>query len=120
MLPQEFFDSQRVFLRPSDCSFEASLYCLRHTEKYAHLKNEGAQPPHLSKWWEGGFKPPLPPLCSICTTTFVFIFAVYTLVYSLFVQSAHCNSYTGNQIKIMKNGAALQVYQIKCMDKKEL
>ena len=52
-----------MLLRPSDSSFEASLYCERHTEKYTHLKNEGAQPPPLSKWGGGGgLKPPLPPL----------------------------------------------------------
>ena len=55
-----FFDSQRVFLRPSDSNFEASFYCVRHNEKYTHLKNEGVQPPHLSKW--GELELPLSPL----------------------------------------------------------
>ena len=61
-----FFDSWRVLvlLRPSDSSFEASLYCERHTEKYTHLKNEGAQPPPLSKWGEWGSSPLCPPYFS--------------------------------------------------------
>ena len=35
----------RVFLRPSDSSFEASFYCVRRTKTYTHLKKEGAQSP---------------------------------------------------------------------------
>ena len=58
------FDSQRVFLRPSDSSFEASLYCVRHIEKYIHLKNEGAQPPPSFKVGGGGLNPLCPPYFS--------------------------------------------------------
>ena len=39
------------------------LYCVRHTEKYTHLKNEGAQPPFFQRGG-GGLEPPLPPYFS--------------------------------------------------------
>ena len=64
ILPQENleFSTLRVFLRPSDSSFGASFYCvIRYTEKYTHLKSEGAQAPSA---------PPPPPflhLCIMCT-----------------------------------------------------
>ena len=54
MLPQEN-STLRVFLRPSDSSFEASLYYVRHTEKYTHLKNEGLSPPFFQS---GGARAP--------------------------------------------------------------
>ena len=40
------FNSQRVFLRPYDSSFEASFSSVRHTERYStHLKTKEAQLP---------------------------------------------------------------------------
>ena len=49
-----------MFLRPSGGSFEA-LYCVRHTEKYTHLKNEEAQAPS---------GPPIsPPMVMLCSGT---------------------------------------------------
>ena len=44
----------------SEGSFEASLYCIMHTEKYTHLKNEGAQAPSAPP------PPPISPPMLIC------------------------------------------------------
>ena len=64
------FNFRRVFLRPSDSSFEASFYCVRHNEKYTHLKNEGAQPPPSSKWGGGAQAPSIPPISPPMQNTF--------------------------------------------------
>ena len=70
MLPWKNFQLSDSVSEASDSSFDASFYCVRHTDRYTHLKNEGAHTP-LSMWrWEGRAQAPSAPLfLCLCTST---------------------------------------------------